>query len=143
MARALGDDWMLPEIVDSNRGWWTSGKLPIQCCSDCGALQHPPEEVCGTCQSTRFGEHECKGEGRIESVAIVHHPVHPALADFVPYAVVVVSLDDAPGVNVVGNVVGSPPDAIEIGAPVRAVFEEVTDPETGDELRIPQWEVAG
>jgi uncharacterized OB-fold protein len=141
MARVLGDKWLLPELDAANRAWWTSGALPVQECTDCGALQHPPEDVCHACQGTRFGVHESAGRGRIESVAIVHHPVHPALADAVPYAIVVVSLDDAPGVNAIGNVAGSPPEAISIGAPVRVVFEEVLDPESGETLRIPQWEL--
>jgi hypothetical protein len=99
--------------------------------------------VCHGCQGTSFGAHECNGKGRVESVAIVRHPVHPALADAIPYAVVVVSLEDAPGVNVIGNVVGSAPEDVTIGASLRVVFEELDDPETGDALKIPQWELAG
>ena len=141
MARVLGDGWLLPELDHVNHGWWTSGALPIQACSECSALQHPPEDVCHACQGTTFGVHECGGAGRVESVAIVHHAVHPALVAVVPYAVVVVSLDDAPGIHVVGNVVGSPPDAISIGAAVRVAFEEVEDPEVEALHRIPQWEL--
>ena len=69
----------------------------------------------------------------------MHRAVHPALRDRVPYAVLVVSLDDAPGVNLIGNVHGATP---EIGARVRVTFEEATDPDSGERLLIPQWELA-
>ena len=72
---------------------------------------------------------------------MVHHAVHPALKDQVPYAIVLVSITDAPGVLVAGNVIDSAPDAIRIGDAVRVVFAQVTDRSSGEVLRIPQWEV--
>ena len=72
---------------------------------------------------------------------VVHHAAHPALAAVVPYAVVVVSIDDAPGANVVGNVLGRAPEDVAIGQRARVCFEEVADPKTGETLRIPQWEI--
>ena len=80
------------------------------------------------------------GGGRVESAVEVHHPVHPLLADRVPYNVAVISIDGAEGCNAIGNVVNRGPGDVEIGQRVRAVFEEVTDPETGDRILIPQWE---
>ena len=59
-----------------------------------------------------------------------------------PYAVVLVALDDAPHVRLLGNVLNRAHDEVAIGDRVRVVFEEVTDPESGELLRIPQWEVA-
>lgn len=143
MSRILGEAWLLPALDDRNRAWFTTGTLPLQQCTACGRLQHPPEDVCGGCQARTFGVHTSTGEGRVESVAVVHHPVHPSLADHVPYAVVVVSLDDAPGVHAVGNVGGRPAGEVAIGQRVRVVFEAVTDPETDERLLIPQWEVTG
>ena len=142
MSRALGDQWPLPQIDDGNRGWFTSGELSVQKCLACGAFQHPPEDVCSSCQSFDLGVHLSTGLGRIESLVIVRHPPHTALVDVVPYAVVVVSLDDAPGVNVVGNLLGTPPEELRIGQAVSASFEEVPDPEGGETLRIPQWKLA-
>lgn len=141
MSRALGDGWLLPALDDANRAWFTSGRLGFQRCTGCGRLQHPPEDVCGGCQGTAFDVHESAGEGRVESVAVVHHAVHPLLKEQVPYAVVVVSLDDAPGVHVVGNVVGAARGAVAIGRRVRVAFEAATDPDSGERLLIPQWEL--
>ena len=143
MTRLLGDDWMLPGLDERNHDWFTSGELKLRECTACRTLQFPPEDVCSGCQGSEFGLRASAGRGRIESVAVVHHPVHPALKDAVPYALVVVSLDDAPGVHLIGNVLGRAPDQIEIGQNVRLVFEEIEDPDGDEPLRIPQWNVIG
>jgi uncharacterized OB-fold protein len=141
MKRVLGDDWALPALDGLNRAFFTAGVLTFQRCKKCGHIQHPPEDICEGCQSMELGHFESAGIGRIESVVVVHHPVHPRLADRVPYAIVLVSVDDAPGILVAGNVTGTTPDAVRIGDAVRVVFEDVTEPETGEALRIPQWEI--
>lgn len=142
MTRLLGDDWVLPALDDFNRPWFTSGTIQLQACDDCGAFQQPPDELCGSCQGKQLSFRECPGEGRIESVAVVHQAVHPALKSAVPYAVVVVSIDAAPSVSVIGNVVGTAPAELRIGQRVRACFEECVSPENGEALKIPLWEIA-
>jgi uncharacterized OB-fold protein len=142
MTRLLGDDWLLPGLDPKNRDWFTSGRLLLQACRQCDAAQFPPEDACRSCGSFDLTTRESAGRGCVESVVVVHHPVHPALRAHVPYAVVLVSLDDAAGVRLVGNVLNRAPDKIAIGDPVRVAFEETSDPDTGETLRIPQWEVA-
>ena len=141
MTRHLGDRWLLPEIDDLNRAWFTRGVLSVQECNDCQTLQHPPDELCCSCRGANLGFRECSGKGRIESLAVVHHAVHPWLNDALPYAIAVVSLDDAPGVHAIGNVVNREPSELSIGQAVRAVFEEVEPADGGERLLIPQWEV--
>ena len=141
MSRVLGDDWVVPALDDFNRAFFTSGFLALQQCTACSRVQHPPEDVCEACQGFELGTFESAGRGRVESVVVVQHAVHPGLKDLVPYAVVLVSLDDAPGVVITGNVTNRAPDEIGIGDAVRVVFEEAPDPQGGESLRIPQWEV--
>jgi uncharacterized OB-fold protein len=141
MKRILGDAWLLPALDAKNRAWFTAGRLALQACTRCQAVQFPPEDACRSCGGFELGSRESAGRGRVESVAVVHHAVHPALRPHVPYAVVLVSLDDAPGVNLLGNVLNRPAGEIAIGARVRVVFEELHDPDTGETLRLPQWEV--
>jgi uncharacterized OB-fold protein len=141
MARHLGDDWLLPALDARNRHWFTTGELRLQQCPRCERVQFPPEDVCRACGSFELGAKTSAGRGVVESVTVVHHAVHPALRSRVPYAVVLVALDDAPHVRLLGNVLNRAPDDISIGARVRVVFEEVKDPESGEALRIPQWEV--
>jgi hypothetical protein len=143
LPRLLGDDWLLPALDAKNRAWFTTGRLALQACTRCQAVQFPPEEACRSCGAFELGERAVAGTGRVESVAVVHHAVHSVLRPHVPYAVVLVGLDDAPGVRLPGNVLNRAPGEIAIGARVRVAFEELADPDTGETLRIPQWEVVG
>lgn len=140
MSRVLGDDWLLPVLDEGNREFFTSGRIVLQACASCGVVAHPPDEVCGGCRGRAFEPRESAGRGRVESVVVVHHPVHPALAGAVPYAIVLVSLDDVPGVHLVGNVRGTAPDEVEIGQAVRAVFSKAALPD-GERVRVPEWEI--
>lgn len=140
MSRFLGDDWLLPALDEKNRAWFTSGTLALQVCAQCAVVQFPPEDACRSCGSFELGTRASAGRGVVESVAVVHHAVHPLLRPRVPYAVALVALDDAPHVRLLGNVLNRAHDQLAIGQRVRVVFEEVTDPESGELLRIPQWE---
>ena len=70
------------------------------------------------------------GTGRIYSWTRCWHPVHPALKGFGPYIAVVVELPLAGNIRMLGNLVGKPEQQVEIGAPVRAVFEPHDDAKT-------------
>ncbi len=140
MGRFLGDDWLLPALDAKNRAWFSSGTLALQACSRCAAVQFPPEDACRRCGSFALAARVSPGRGVVESVAVVHHAVHPLLRSRVPYAVALVALDDAPHVRLLGNVLNRAHDQVAIGDRVRVAFEEVTDPESGETLRIPQWE---
>lgn len=142
MARFLGDDFQLPPLDPLNTPFYTAGTLQMQSCKSCGSSQHPPDDVCYSCQSTELEFRPVPGTGTIESFVVIHHPIAPQLKDKVPFAVALVSVDGADGCNVMGNVLGVAPEKLEIGQKVRVTFEEVTNPDTGDELKIPQWELA-
>ncbi len=142
MKRVLGDGWALPALDDLNRAFFTAGVLTLQQCARCKHIQHPPEEVCERCQGFELLPFASAGDGRIESVAVVTQAVHPVLADRVPYVIALVSVADAPGILISGNVVAKQPDAVRIGDRVRVVFEEARDSRSGEDLKIPQWEVA-
>ena len=138
-ARPLPEDWTLPAVTPLNDAWFTSGELRIQVCADCAARQHPPEEVCHQCGGVDFDHDVVEPRGSVHSFTIVHHPAHPALADHVPYAVVLIALDADPTIRVVGNLVSTPTDQVRIGMPVEAVWQELSD-EEGTVL-LPQWAV--
>ena len=136
--RALPEDWMLPEVTPFSRRWFTGGELAIQRCAACTARQHPPEEICRRCGSMAFDHEVLAPTGVIHSYTVVHHPVHGALAPAVPYAVVLVALDDAPDIRIVGNLVGVPRSAVAIGRAVEATWEpRVAD--AGPDVLLPQW----
>jgi hypothetical protein len=130
-------DWAVPALTDTNRAWFTSGELSLQQCATCAAVQHPPEEICHACGSMQFATHTVAPYGTVYSYTVVRHAVHPALEASIPYAVVLVQLDELPDVRVVGNVLDLPVDEIAIGLPVEATWELRTADE--DEVLLPQW----
>jgi uncharacterized OB-fold protein len=130
----LPRDWGLPELTATNEAWFTSGALAVQRCDDCGTLQHPPEETCHVCGHMTFGVEVLAPRGTVHSYTVVHYPANSALAESVPYTVVLVSLDDAPHVRVVGDIDGE----VEIGVPVEAWWDE-READDGTIIRLPRW----
>ncbi|MCU1678219.1 MAG: DNA-binding protein [Frankiales bacterium] len=135
----LPDDWTLPAVEAVNRAWFTSGAITLQQCAGCGTLQHPPEEICHVCGAMTFSPRAVAPTGIVHSYTVVHHSVHPSLDRAVPYAVVLVALDGAPSLRVVGNLLGVPVDEVAIGLPVVATWEELP-PTDGEPLLLPQWQ---
>ena len=131
---ALPRDWGIPELTPTNTAWFTSGALAIQRCTACATLQHPPEEVCHACGAMDFDVEVLAPRGTVHSFTVVHYPANPALADAVPYTVVLVSLDEAPHLRVVGNLEGE----ARIGMPVVPFWEERAA-DDGTVIRLPQW----
>jgi hypothetical protein len=117
----------LPAITDDTRPFWEACRrreLVVQRCTACGAFRHPPSPVCWRCR--RF-EHEwvrSAGRGVVFSHAVVHRAFGADVA--VPYVVALVTLDDAPGVRLVSNLVDVAPDDVAIGMPVEVVFDDVS-----------------
>jgi len=73
--------------------------------------------------------------GTVFSYTVCHYAANSALTESVPYTVVLVSLDDAPSIRVVGNLDGTD---VTIGMPVVATWEERTA-EDGTVILLPQW----
>ncbi|MBW8795214.1 MAG: OB-fold domain-containing protein [Streptomyces sp.] len=132
---------MLRPVTDTDGApFWeyaARGELRVQACADCGEPRFPPRPCCPHCQSFASEWRPTSGRGRIWSYVVPHPPLLPEYAAQAPYNVVVVELDDAPRVRMVGNVVSEagapldslPPDRIRIGARVQAVFAD----------GLPQW----
>ena len=136
----LPDDWTVPVPTDLTREWFTSASVAVQTCASCAAMQHPPEEICHRCGAMEFASTALAPNGTVHSYTIVHYAVHPALADAVPYAVVLVSLDDAPKIRVVGNLLDLGPEEVRIGLPVTAVWDR-RDVD-GETIHLLQWRSA-
>jgi uncharacterized protein len=68
---------------------------------------------------------ESKGRGKIFSWTVTHTPFQAMLASLVPYAVLIVELDE--GVKMVSGLRNLPINKIELGLPVEVVFERVSE----------------
>lgn len=117
----------VPTIDDSNRPHWEGareGKLRIQRCTSCGAFRYPPARICAECRNEGSEWVTASGKGRIWSWCVFHRPYFKGFDKEMPYAVVMVELDEGP--RLYSNMVGISKDDLRIGMPVRAVFEPAT-----------------
>jgi uncharacterized protein len=97
-------------------------RLEIPYCAQCGAPQWPPRPNCLRCHSFDFEWREVEPRGRLYSYFVAHKPLHPSVAEEVPY--VAGSVELTAGVKMLGRLVGIELDEIEIGMTVQASFVE-------------------
>lgn len=99
--------------------------LHLQRCTACDTWRHPPRFACASCASTEWRWERASDRGRVFSWTVTHRAVDPALAAAVPYAVVVVELDE--GVRLVGNIVGDEAKVLALGTPVVVDLDRRSD----------------
>lgn len=125
-----------------DRPYWEGTRrreLWVQRCPECGTWQWGPEWNCHGCRSFAIAWEQVAPEGVLYSWQRPWHPVHGALADAVPYTVVLVELPHAGGIRMVGNLLGDPMQPFAIGDRVEAVFEDHDDSPTP--FTLVQWRV--
>ncbi|MEU7718343.1 Zn-ribbon domain-containing OB-fold protein [Streptomyces tibetensis] len=132
---------MLRPVPDTDGApFWeyaAQGELRVQACAACGEFRFPPRPCCPHCQSFESEWRPVSGRGRVWSYVVAHPPLLPDYAAQAPYNVVVVELEEAPRIRLVGNLVPGagqplgafPVENLRIGARVRAVFHD----------GLPQW----
>jgi uncharacterized OB-fold protein len=128
-----------PTVTGDTRPFWEACRrheLVVQRCAGCRALRHPPSPVCWRCRSFDHDWVAVSGRGTVFTHAVVHRAFLPELAAHVPYTVVVVALDDAPGVRVVSNLVDAAEGELAVGLPVEVWFDDVTA-----EVSVPRFRV--
>ena len=117
----------LPEITPAMRPFWDAAQrheLVVQRCGGCGARRFPARDVCSRCLSREATWVPVSGRGTVFTWAVMHQVYHPGFAGEVPYAVVVVELDE--GARLVSNLVDCPVADVRAGMPVEVVFDDVT-----------------
>ncbi len=128
-------DKPLPELagyVKEFYAWCRRGDLRFQRCSDCQAWRHVPREMCASCGSTNWKWVKSSGKGTVFTWTVAERPMHPAFVDDVPYAPVVIEMDE--GVRVVSEVIDCEPADLKIGMRVQVAFAKVSD-----EVTLPKF----
>ena len=118
-----------------NAEWYAhcaKGELHFQRCTECRSWRHLPRHMCPHCGSTEWEWEASSGRGVIYTWTVAHQAMHPAFADDVPYAIVVVELEE--GVRMVSGIRGLVPDELKLELPVRVEFEPVAP-----ELALPYF----
>ncbi|GAA2091365.1 hypothetical protein GCM10009780_35260 [Actinomadura alba] len=113
-------------------------ELLLQRCGHCGTPRFPPRAVCNRCRSRESGWVPAMGTGRVYSWIVNHHAFMPAMAAEVPFAVLMVRLDDADDLFMYGNLVAAGVADLVPGLPVEAVFADVLG-DDGEGFTLVQW----
>ncbi|MGH7893973.1 MAG: Zn-ribbon domain-containing OB-fold protein [Candidatus Binatia bacterium] len=101
-------------------------ELRFQRCGACGRFRHPPRSGCPHCGATDVAWVRVEGRGRVFTYTVVHHAAFPSLAARVPYNVVTVEFEDAPGIRLITNVLDVRPEDLRIGMAVEVAWDEPT-----------------
>lgn len=137
--------WLVPDVGDPDAApFWQAcarRELRLQACRACGQWRHPPRPMCPACGSLEHEWRLSRGTGTIWSFVVPHPPLLPAYAELGRYNVIVVALDDAPNLRLVGNLLAEDGGSItaidaatiRIGEPVRVTFRQVGD------VTLPGW----
>jgi uncharacterized protein len=117
----------LPQIAPDMAPFFDAARrheLVIQRCTGCGTLRFPARPICSRCLGREASWVPVSGCGSVFSYTVMHQASHPGFAAEVPYAVVVIELDE--GVRLLSNLVDCPLPDVRIGLPVEVVFDDVT-----------------
>lgn len=129
---------LLPRIDEMSRPYWEGAKrheLLLQKCQECGHYRYPPGETCPSCLSDKLEWVKVSGRGSVYTWTVFHQAYHPAYKDDIPYAVVVVELEEGP--RMITNLVNCRIEDIKMGMPVEVVFDDVTE-----EVSLPKFRPA-
>ena len=102
-----------------------AGSLKLQRCDDCGVWRHPPRILCGHCGSSHWQWTAASGRGVVYTWTVTHQALVPPFAGDVPYAVVVVELEEGP--RLVTAIRGVEPGALMLGLPVEVRIARVSE----------------
>ena len=117
-----------PPLDPDLRAFWDGTReqrLLIPTCRSCGNAFWYPRPTCPHCLSTDLDWRESSGAGEVAAVSVMHRPANPLMADKVPYAVVLVDLDDA--VRLMSNMVDVDATEVRVGMRVQLRWEPLTD----------------
>lgn len=131
----------LPAMDRDSRPWWEAlarHELTLQRCDRCSAWRWPARAICNRCSSFESTWTPVSGRGDVVSWVVNRHAF---TADFEsPYAVLTVRLAEQRDVAMLGSYVGAL-DALRIGLPVEAVFDDVVDAD-GTTFTLLSWRAA-
>ena len=113
------------------------GVVELQRCQSCGHFQHPPYATCTRCVATDLKFEPVRGSGTIYAYTIMYHTGDKRFAAAVPYASIIVELDDAPGALLAANLLEAPYTEAKVGRRVEVVFEKLND-----DITLPQFRLA-
>ena len=128
----------LPTPDTDSAAFWSGlkeGKLLLQHCLDCGHVQYYQQSLCRRCGGERLEHRAASGRGKVHSFSVVYRAPGPAFKRDVPYAVLLVDLEEGP--RMISSLVGAKPESVTFDMPVQLVCEKASD-----EITLPRFRPA-
>lgn len=111
------------------------GRLLLQHCTDCGHVQYYQQATCRACGGENLVHRAASGCGKVHSFSVVHRAPGPAFKADVPYAVILVDLEEGP--RMISTLTGSPPEEVTFDMEVVLTLEKISD-----EITLPRFRKA-
>lgn len=108
------------------------GLLLLQHCDDCGNAQYYQQAMCRQCGGENLTHRAASGRGKVHSFSVVYRAPGPAFKADVPYAVLLVELEEGP--RMISTYVGGRLEDIMFDMDVILAFEAVND-----EVTLPRF----
>jgi uncharacterized OB-fold protein len=117
------------------------GKLIIQRCQGCKSYNHPPVFVCNYCgdRDAELKFEQVSGRATLYTHYICYDTSVSGFEEKVPYAVILVELEEQADLLLMSNILNFEYDALgaglKMGLPLEVVFDKVND-----DISIPQFQ---
>jgi len=126
----------VPRPDAESEPFWSAareGRLLVQECSSCGHRQLYARAHCLACRGS-VDWVVASGRGTVYSFTVIRQNMSRSFRHLVPYVVALVDLEEGP--RLMTNIVGCPPEQVQIGSAVRVRFDAVSD-----EIALPFFEL--
>lgn len=118
---------LIPRLDQDNTFFWTSGAdglLRFLRCKDCQRFVHPPVPICPDCLGNDLEPEAVSGRATIATYTVNHQQWFPGSEH---YVIAWVAIEEQPDIRLTTNIVDVDEHEVEIGMPVKVVFEKIDD----------------
>ena len=118
----------LPAPDADSAAFWRGlhdGVLLLQHCAACGHVQYYQQAMCRQCGDENLVHRAASGRGKVHSFSVVHRAPGPAFKADLPYAVLLIDLEEGP--RMISTYTGGKPDEVTFDMDVVLVCEKISE----------------
>ena len=118
----------LPAPDADSAAFWRGlrdGVLLLQHCADCAHVQYYQQAMCRQCGGDNLAHRPASGRGKVHSFSVVHRAPGPAFKADLPYAVLLIDLEEGP--RMISTYTGGKPEEVTFDMDVVLVCEPVSE----------------
>lgn len=129
----------IPFKNQDNSPYWDAAdrhELSLQKCTECSTYAYPPGPSCAKCGSVEVTWVNLGNDvtAKIYSYIVSYRPFLPGFQEDLPLIIAQAELEGVSDVRITCNLLDFKAEEIEIGMPVRMIWEDITE-----DRALPQW----